>query len=188
MGEIKSSWEIAREKANELGELSEEEHVRQREDMCRPIGKSLADNYLEKHDLRKLEEELNKYAGEDRKLVTQIALYHLIDYIDVQNGFVLDQIVLGILSLAKDDRAKRIVDKVKELFHEYQEIEKIERQKIEAAGREMLHQQRISGTAIDMINVRVREEWQDKLNEIAHPFKEQLNNFKQKLLALEVGH
>jgi hypothetical protein len=183
MGEIRSSWEIAREKADELGELSEEEQRRQQEEKCLPIGKSLADNYLDKHDALWLEKELAKYPTEDRELIRQIALHQLVDYIDVQNSFVFDRVGLGIISLAKDSRVKGIVDKMEGLFHDYQEVEKIERQKIEAAGREMLHQQRISGTAIKMINVRAREEWQNKLNELAYPYNEQLNNFKQKLLA-----
>lgn len=189
MGEIRSSWEIAREKANELGELSEEEQLRQQEEKCLPIGKSLADNYLDKHDALWVEKELDKYPTEDKELIRQIALHQLVDYIDVQNSFVFDRVVLGILSLAKNNSiVKGIVDKMNKLFYEYQEMEKVEIQKIEAAGRGMLHQQRISGTAVKMINVRAREEWQNELNELARPFKAQLNSFKQELLELEEGH
>ena len=184
MGEIRSSWEIAREKANDLGELSEAERLRQQKERCLPIGKSLADNYLDKHDALWLEKELGKYPSEDKELIRQIALHHLVDHIDVQNNFIFDQLVQGILGLTGDgNRVKVILDEVKDIFHEYQEIEKEERQKIETAGREMLHQQRISGTAIKMINVRAREDWQNKLDALARPFKVRLNDFKQKLLA-----
>jgi lipopolysaccharide biosynthesis glycosyltransferase len=54
-------------------------------------------------------------------------------------------------------------------------------QEIEKAGREMLHQMRISGTAIGRLNVRVKEEWQKKLDQTANPFDERLTKLKNEL-------
>jgi hypothetical protein len=71
--------------------------------------------------------------------------------------------------------------KVKELFQEYAEAENKERQEIEKMGGEMLHQLRISGTAISRLNIRAKEEWQKKLDQTARPFDERLNYFKQEL-------
>jgi hypothetical protein len=186
MGEIKSSWEIARQKADELGDLSEEEREKQIEDRCRPIGKSLADKYLGEQNISNVEKELDKYKNGDKELIRRIALNHLVDYIDIQNSFALDKVLLGILSLArKDEKVAEIIDRIRGLFHEYGEVEKVERQKIDTDGREMLHQQRISGTAIGTINIRVKEEWQKRLNAVAQPFVENLDCIKHELLVFE---
>jgi len=45
----------------------------------------------------------------------------------------------------------------------------------------MLHQLRISGTAISRLNIRAKEEWQKKLDQTAHPFDERLNFLKKEL-------
>jgi len=185
MGKIRSSWEIAQEKADELGDLSQEEQLKQKEERCLPIGNLLADNYLDNHDAVWLEKELDKYPVEDRDLIRQVALLRLIDYINLRSVLVFDNLVLGILSLTKmDSKVKEILGKLKELIYEYGQVEDVERQKMESTGREILHRQRISGTAVKMINARAREDWQNKLNELAYPFGVQINSFKQKLLAL----
>jgi len=181
MGEIKSAWEIAQEKADRLGELSSEERTKQRQDRCRPIGKSLAEKYLGQHDTRYLETELNKHDSEDKELISQAALQALIEGIDLRHHSILDKISQGIVSLAKTETAVETVGKIKELFQEYRETEKVERQEIERAGGEILHQLRISGTAISQINIQAREDWQKKLNQLAHPFKQRLNKLKQQL-------
>ena len=183
MGEIKSAWEIAQEKADKLGELSPEERAKQREDRCRPIGKSLAEKYLGQHDTQYLEAELNKQNSEDRELISQTVLQALIERIDLRYGHILDRVNEGILSLVKTKTAVETVGKIKELFQEYRETEKVERQEIERAGGEILHQLRISGTAISQINIQAREDWQKKLNQLARPFEENLGRLKQELSA-----
>jgi hypothetical protein len=182
MGEIKSAWEIAQEKADKLGELSSEERAKQREGRCRLAGKSLAEKYLGQHDARYLEAELNKHDSEDRELIGQAALQALIERIDLRYGLLLDRINEGILSLIKTKTAVETIGKIKELFHEYRETERVEKQEIEKAGREILHQLRISGTAISQINAQAREDWQKKLVELERPFEERLDRLKQELL------
>ena len=182
MGEIKSSWEIAWEKAGKLGELSQEERRKQKEDRCRPIGNSLVDKYLGEQDAQDLEAELKKYDSEDREFIAQVALRRLIELMDLKSGFALDRINNGILSLDKTEKTVKIMDRIKELYQQYYEAEAVERREIEEAGREMLHQQRISGTAISRINIQARETWQKKLERIALPFEKSLDGVKQELL------
>jgi len=183
VGDIKSAREIAQEKAEKLGELSPEERRKQREDRCHLIGKSLTDKYLNGHDVKRLEAELNKYNNEDKESIRQKALRQLIERIDLRNDFVLDRISQGILSLAKTETSTGTMGKIKELFQEYKEAEEGEGQGIEKAGREILHQLRISGTAIGQINIRAKEEWQKKLEEMTPPFEERLSKLKQELIS-----
>jgi len=182
MGEIKSAWEIAQEKAGRLGKLSPEEREGQRQDRCRLIGKSLAENYLSQYDIGLLEAELNKHSAQDKDLISQAAIHQLIEAIDLRYASTLDKIGQGILTLDGTTAAKKTLGKVKELFQEYEESENRERQEIEKAGREMLHQLRISGPAISRINISAREEWQKKLNRLSQPFEDRLKDLKHELL------
>jgi len=183
VGEIKSAWEIAQEKANKLGELTAEERKKQRENRCRLIGKTLAEKYISQHDVRLLEAELSKHSGQDKGLISQAVLHRLVEGIDLEYSLKLDEIGQGILSLSKAEASAQIMDKIKELFHEYREAENNERREIERAGREILHQLRISGTAINQINIRAKGEWQKRLNDLARPLEERLSSLKQELLS-----
>jgi hypothetical protein len=183
MGEIKSAWEIAQEKAGKLGELTSEERKKQREDRCRLMGKTLAEKYLSQHDARLLEAELSKHSGQDKELISRAVLHRLVEGIDLRYSLKLDEIAQGILSLSKAETSAQVMDKIKELFRDYREAENKERQEIESAGSEILHQLRISGTAISQINIRAKEEWLKKLNELGQPFEERLNSLKQEFLS-----
>ena len=181
MGEIKSAWEIAREKADKLGELSSEERKMQMEGRCKLIGESLAEKYLSGGSTRSLEAELNKYGSEEKELITRVVVQRLIEEIDLKHGSVLDKISQGILNLIKIESAAETVDKIAVLLQDYQATEYRERQEIEKAGRAILHQMEISGTAVDTINIRAKDEWQKKLDQLIQPFEERLNRLKQEL-------
>lgn len=184
MGEIKSAWEIAQEKANKLGALSPEERKKQKDEKCRSIGKTLAEKYLGLGDVRFLEIELGKYSGQDKDLISHAIIRRLVQAIDLNYSLKLEEISRGILALSQSEATAQIMHKIKELFHEYGEVENRERQEIERAGREILHQLRISGTAISKINIRAKEEWLKRLNELARPFEERLSALKQELLVV----
>jgi hypothetical protein len=183
MGEIRSASEIAQEKASKLGQLSPEERKRQKEEKGGLIGKMLAEKYFSQHDIRFLQTELSKYGSPDRGLISQAAIRRLVEGIDLRYSLKLGEVSKGILSLTDTEAAVQTMDKINELFREYGEAGNRERQEIERAGREILHQLRISGTAISQINIRAREEWLRKLNELAHPFEERLNSLKQELMS-----
>ncbi len=183
MGEIKSAWEIAQAKASKLGELSIEEREKQRQSRCRLIGKSLAEKYLSQYDISSLGAELGKHSTQDKSSISEAAIHRLIEGIDLRYIPTLDKISQGILTLTDNITATTTLGKIKELFQEYEEAESRERQEIEKAGREMLQQLRISGTAISQINTRARDEWQKKLSQLAHPFEDRLNYLKHELLS-----
>jgi len=181
--EIKSAWEIAQEKASKLGELSPEEREKQRQDRCRLIGKSLAEKYLSQYDTHLLQAELSKHSAQDKDLISEAAIHRLIKGIDLKYDQTLDKISQGILTLTNTATAIETLGKIKELFQEYDEAENREGQEIEKAGRELLHQLRISGSAISQINIRAKEEWDKKLNQLTGPFEESLNRLKHDFLS-----
>jgi len=181
VSDIKSAWEIAQEKASKLGELSTEEREEQRKDRCRLIGESLAEKYLSHHEIGSLEDELRKHTAQDKDLVSRAAVLRLVQAFDLQYPTELTEISQGILALYNSPTAMKALDGVEALFQEYTEAEDQERQEIDREGREMLHQLRISGTAVGRLNIRAKEEWQKKLDQTAKPFEEKLNYLKQEL-------
>jgi hypothetical protein len=181
VADIKSAWEIAQEKAGRLGKLSPEEREGQRQDRCRLIGESLAEKYLNYHDIDILKDELGNHNAQDKDLISQAAVHRLLQDINLRYPQVLSEISRGILTLADSTTATKTLDEINELFREYADVENKEKQEIEKSGRDMLHQLRISGTAISHLNIRAKEEWQNKLDQTALPFDERLNHLKQKL-------
>ncbi|MBM3149370.1 MAG: hypothetical protein FJ008_06630 [Chloroflexi bacterium] len=183
MGDIRSAWEIANEKADKLGGLSQEEKRKQKEERCNQIGKALADKYLERENARYLETELKKYDEQDKESIARATLKRLTDAIDFRYAQALDKIKDGIFVLSKNS-VKGVISQVEELFREYQQAEDSKRQEIEKAGREILHQMRVSGTAIGKVNIEANAQWQKDLAQISQPFEEKLRSLKQELLSI----
>lgn len=182
MGELKSAWEIAQEKARKLGGLSAEERKKQREKECLQIAKALADKYLTHPDARLLTSELTKYDGQEKELITSFLLRQFADTIDIRFSTNTERAVQGILTLNQNNAVAETLNRIKELLQEHQVAEARQKEDIEKAGREILHQMRISGSAISRINPQARDEWQKKLEIVALPFVETLQKLKQKLL------
>ncbi len=181
MGDIRSAWEIAQEKAGKLGKLSPEERNKHREDKYNQLGKSLAEKYLERGDAKYLEAELDKQDDADKELMRRAVIERLVECIDLRNRLMLDKISQGISYITRGETTE-IVNKLKELAQEYDEVNEKEREEIDKAGREMLQEMRISGTAIDRVNILAKTEWQKRISRLAQPFENKLNELKTELL------
>jgi hypothetical protein len=182
VSDIKSAWEIAQEKANKLGKLSSREREEQRQEKCCLLGEALADKYLSQNDIRIIQGELNEYEVSDRDLVGKAMVRRLSQSLDFKYLDRLAGISKAILALQNTAPTKKALEEVEVLFQEYQQAEKKQRQEIEEAGGQILHQMRISGSAIGRLNLRAKEEWQTKLDQTAIPFEERLKSLKQELL------
>lgn len=182
MSEIRSAWEIAQEKAEKLGKLSAKEQRQQKENKCNSIGKALARRFLGGLNCKGLETALDKYSDdEERKLITEAFLSHLVETIDLEHDARLEKLEEGISCLHLEQRTEAL-EEIEGLFQEHKRAEQRKRQEIERVIREMLHQRRISGTAIEQINIRAKPEWKESLDELAQPFNERLNEIKRGLL------
>ena len=74
MDEMKSAFEKALERAERLGKLSPEEIRKRKEEEYIPVGRALADRYLGHGYVKLLEEEANRYNGEEKDIVRRAAL------------------------------------------------------------------------------------------------------------------
>ncbi len=185
MGEIKSAWELAMERAEKLGKLSPEELKRQKEDRYGSIGQALADKCLGGLAPWQLDVELQKYQSDERELVRTALVSRLVQAIELGNHGRLQRVAEVISQLKQD---KRAVDEIKgdieELFGEYEQAAQQHTAEADKSARAVLHQLRISGSAIEAINPKAIPEGRDNLNAAAGPYQERLEQLEQRLTSL----
>jgi len=88
--------------------------------------------------------------------------------------------VQGIAAMGPN--LQSIVEQIRELSQEYEQAAGKSRQAIENRGREILHQLRVSGTAVDGINIEATQEWQQSWHKLSEPFALRLDGLKQELI------
>ena len=184
MSELKSAWEIAQERANRLGKLSAEEKEQQERQGYRQIGQVLAQKWLDSSRQLDMAAELNKHEEKERDIIKQAVIEHLVEAI----GFTTTQginsvkrVVEAISSLRPELQPK--AEEIGQLVQEYEEAEQKIRQDLESNYRETLHQLRISGTAVDAINIETNNQWQLAQQELVEAFTPRLNALKQALIS-----
>jgi uncharacterized protein Yka (UPF0111/DUF47 family) len=184
MGELKSSWEIAQERANRLGKLSAEEKGQQEIQGYRQIGQALAQRWLDSSQPPDMTAELNKHEEKERDIIKQAIIQHLIEAIEfatTQGINSMKRVVEAISSLGSGLQPK--AEEISQLVQEYEEAEQKIRQELESNYRETLHQLRISGTAVDSINIEADHQWQLARQELVEAFTSRLNDLKQALIS-----
>jgi len=188
MSEMKSAFEKALEKAEKLGKLSPEEMRQQKEKEYTPIGRAIADRYLGHGHNPILKEEVNRYSGEEKAIVIKAALSTLEEAIGLESDEVAERAIAGILTFRGEEKFGGISERIRSLLGEYREVkrQKYEEQKehIERRERELLHQLRISGSAVGEINLQTSEAWARISQELFSRFDERLEELKRELTNL----
>jgi len=185
VGEMKSAFERALERAEKLGKLSPEEIKESKEKEFVSIGRALVEQYLGHGYGHILEEEMARYSGEEKDIVMKAALSQLVEAIDLGSGETAERAIGGILTL-KEGEVGQIAGQIKGLFEEYKQAEKdrYEKEKGEVERRELelLRQLGITGSAIGEINLEASEPWKDILGGLYSEFNQRLHQIKEQLL------
>jgi len=184
MGEIKSAWEIAMEKAEKLEKLPPEELRRQKEEKYASIGQVLVDKYLGGLDLWQLDVELDKYSGKEKDILRKMVTSKLVQSIDLESHEGLAKIMEGISYLKQVEDITKIGEKLDQLFQEYKQVEQRKNEEMGKSTMDILHRLRISGSAIGGMNPKAIGEWQQESDRLAQPYRERLEPLKQRLLDL----
>ena len=195
MADIKSAYEIAMEKINQIESATPEERLKWK---FVPKGEELAGKYL-KDDIN-LVAELSKYNDLEKKYVTQGISAILVRNIDLPKNDAVKKtnrkVMDGIKLIKKDKGAvENVFSKLRYIFNHY--AEQGEAQKKEAYEQvkeqfmiklqQALQQQ---GTAARMNNIDVerqpqfQEEWRKMLIRLDSQYLQHLNEYKHELLAL----
>lgn len=177
---IKSALEIALEKAQKLGALSEEERQRLRDEELVAAGEALAKRYLNGLPLRDIDLELGKRREEDRQIISRNLLSSLVDNIDMEHIAGAERILAAIQHLSGDSG---VVQSMRDLLREYQSAtEKAWRENgsaLEAAKRGELELKGISGSAVDPA-IETSPEWLQIRHRLDTDYQERLEEIKRK--------
>jgi hypothetical protein len=189
VGEMKSAFEKAMEKAEKLGSLSPEEMRERREAECTTLGRAIAERYLGHGQRRLLREEVGRYGGEEQGIVMGAALSRLVEAIDLKSGdAVIGRVLEGLVALMGKGHVVEVIGNVKGLLQEFREVKRqtyeSEKEGIERDGRELLHRLRIAGSAVSAINLKSSEAWAGLSTELESQFSQRLEVLKRELLGL----
>lgn len=182
MGELKSAWEIAQERASRLGKLSVEEEREQARQRYRQLGQVLSQKWLDSPQPLDIAAELDKHEGEDREGVRQAAIEHLMEAVEITTTQSTDRVRNAIEGIGQlNPQLQREVEEIAGLVQEYEEAEGKTRQQLESSYWETLHRLRISGTAVGAVNLEANEQWQLARQRLVEAFGTRLNDLKKAL-------
>ena len=191
MGEMKSAYDRAMERAGKLGKLSPDEMKKQEEERLITIGKAIADKYLTHGSTQVLKGDIEKLRAEDRALVGKGARLGLAGSITFDKGATMesiDRVSEGLTALAADKKGaidESIVG-VKKLLEEMEaELDRTyssEYSHLESERRVLLQGLGISGSAVGGVNTEGSTAWQlieealrGQYNTRLEPLKKQLS-------------
>jgi hypothetical protein len=195
MGEIKSAWEKAMEKVEQLGKPSEDE-LKRLEHI--PTGNSLAGKYLfdEKYDLDK---EFSGYKGSGiRQYILQGIMEILLRNIslphDDRGKYIALRALQGI-RIVKDNKKgmDTVIDQIKNLLNYYEQA-RAQRftqfkgqfeSKLKESGIMMQQQTAQSAAMMEMqIQQRFQEEWRNSSRDLDMQYERALEEQKQQIQKL----
>jgi hypothetical protein len=182
MGELKSAWEVAQERANRLGKLSAEEKEQQERQGYRQIGQVLAQKWLDSSQKLDITAELSRHEEKERDLIKQAVIGNLIEAIEFTTSRGINSVkrVIEAISSLKPELQPK-TEEISQLVQEYEGAEQKIRQELESNYRATLHKLRISGTAVDAINIEADHQWQLARQGLVEALTPRLNDLKQAL-------
>ena len=184
MGELKSAWELAQERANRLGKLSAEEKEQQERQGYRQVGQALAQKWMDNSRRPDVTAELGKHEEKEREIIRQAIIEHLVEPIGFADAQTIDnmKLVIQAISSLKPELQPR-AEAMGQLMQEYEATEQKIRQELGSGYRETLHKLRISGTAVDAINIESNPQWQSARQGLVESLAPRLNALKQALIS-----
>jgi len=195
MDELKSAFDRAMERAERVGELSPEEMRERKEAEFTPVGRAVAERYLEHGHESLFVEDVNKHAGDEGDIIKRAALVRLVESIALSDYEMAEWAMKGVLALSGEGGAGEvggIIESMLGLFQDFgEEVQRkysSERGKLDAEERELLHQMRISGSAVGQINLAASESWGRIYREFSAPFVERLEALKAELVRKAVDN
>ena len=190
MGELKSAYERAMEKAGKLGSLSPEEMKKQEEERLITIGRAIATKYLTHGSVQVLKDDIQKLRAEDRDLVGRGSRLGLAGSISFDKGVTLealDRVSEGLVALAsgKKGQIDELIGSVKGLLEELEaELDRTYSSKfsrLESERRGLLQGLGISGSAVAGVNVEGSSAWQQIEDGLRSQYNAKLEPLKRKL-------
>jgi hypothetical protein len=180
-GKIKSTIELAMEKAARLPRLTKEERRRQHEREYAPRGRALAERFLTGDlDPEDLDLEGSAEEAEQQEIVREAFLASLCQAIDLEAAAATARAFEGIRALAPDGEVEEASSRVSDLLRDYQEEQERELARAEEAEAGSLRELGVSGTAI-RLNMERSERWRERRSELEGRYRPRLDEIKRGL-------
>jgi len=180
-GKIKSTLELAMEKAAKLPRLTKEEIRQQQEKEYAPRGRAIAGRFLA-GDLaeRDLDVELSRYQGKQGEIVRSAFLASMCLAIDIEDTEATDRVFEGIKALVGDHQLEEASRRLSGILRDYQEQRQREFARTEEAESAALRELGVSGSAI-RLNLEQSEGWRAKRSALLEGFRPKLDEIKGEL-------
>ena len=190
MGEMKSAYDRAMERAGKLGKLSPDEMKKQEEERLLTVGRAIADKYLVHGSIQVLKGDIDKLKAEERATVARGVRLGLAQSLSFDKGVTLEaieRVAAGLAALAsgKQGAVEELIGKVKGLLEEMEaELDRTyssEYSHLESERRVLLQGLGISGSAVGGVNVEGSTAWQLIEEALRGQYNSRLDPLKKKL-------
>ena len=180
-GKIKSTIELAMEKAAKLPKLTKQEIRQQQEKAYGPRGRAIAGRFLAA-DLAEgdLEGELSGYGGEQGEIVREAFLEEMCQALNLEDAEATARAFEGIRALVGDDHVEEASRRVRGNLGDYQEQRRREFARVEAAEAEVLRELGVSGSAI-RLNMEQSQRWRETRSQLLERFRPSLDEIRREL-------
>ncbi|RJP55768.1 MAG: hypothetical protein C4549_07725 [Deltaproteobacteria bacterium] len=181
MAEIKSTLELAMERAKKIEVLPEEKEQLKRGEYASKA-KGILNRYLNGDlNIKGLIKELAGYDGNARDTIVVALLLELVDTIDIS---IDNKRSLEAIDILKQNRVKPTLDRINKLCKDFNEEKGSRYKKIEKEIRKRLDGIGISGTAVQPV-VDYDERWYHALASLSSEYEDRLVKLKGELLDLD---
>jgi hypothetical protein len=127
--------------------------------------------------------ELSEHEEKGREIMTRAIIEHLIETVEFANTRAIDSVKRAIEAISSlKPELQPGAEEMGQLIQEYELAEQKTRQELESHCRKTLHRLRVSGTAVDGINVEDNPQWQLARQGLVDSLAPRLNALKQALL------
>jgi hypothetical protein len=191
MGDMKSAYDRAMERAGKLGSLSPEEMKKQEEERLLTVGRAVADKYLTHGSTQVLTGDIERLRAEDRDTVARgarLGLAQSISFDKVVTPDTIEKVAAGLKALVtgNTDMIDKLIGEVKGLLEEMEaELDRTyssEFSRLEGERRGLLDRIGISGSAVAGVNVEGSSTWQQIEDGIRTQYNANLGPVKKKLV------
>jgi len=180
---IKSALEIALEKAQKLGGLSEDEKQRQKDEELMTAAEALVKRYLNGLPLKDIDLEMAKHKEEERSVVGNHVLSRLLNRIYINQDATNEKLLAAIEHiLPKSELTRNIGDLLREYRTAVDKARQDNLGKLEADKRSELEQKGISGSALEPA-IETSSEWLQLTEKLNAYYEQRLDEIKRTLPA-----
>ena len=178
---IKSTLELAMEKAAKLPKLTEEEIRERREKEYGPLGRAIAEGFLAGSlAATRLEVELYKHEDERDEIVRKSFVASMCESIDLEDRLTNARVFEGIEVLVQDDRLEETARRLDDTLGDYERQKQRELAATEEAENVRVRDLGVSGSAI-RLNLQENEGWRQRLSELRRAFLPKVDEIKREL-------